>query len=83
MTKTPYTPQIDSAWELLEEVKDSELQKRGTKDFANGTAKAFILPRHIKKMEKISEQQRDMETVIGHNLDLVSARAEDLELSSN
>lgn len=83
MTKTPYTSQIDAAWQLLEAVKDSELQKKGTKDFADGTAKAFILPRHIDNIKRLSEKQCEMETIIGQNLDLVAARAEDMELSSN
>lgn len=83
MTKTPYTEQIESVSQLLEEVKDSDLQKRGTKDFANGTAKAFVLPRHIEGNKKISAEQYEMESIISQNIELVGARAEDLQLSSN
>mmetsp|Transcript_10839 Transcript_10839/g.13666 ORF Transcript_10839/g.13666 Transcript_10839/m.13666 type:complete len:127 (-) Transcript_10839:368-748(-) len=52
------------------------------KEFANGFAKARVLPVHLENMRKLSAEQFERETQIVRNIELVQARAEDLKQSS-
>ena len=45
--KTPYTAEINELTSFFHEIRDSELAKRGTKDFANGLVKKRTLPLHL------------------------------------
>ena len=82
MTKTPYSEDIAAAVALFEEVRDSDLAKKGTADFAEGVARSEIIPRHLSNMKKLSSDQHKLETQITSNLNLVRARASDIEASS-
>ena len=54
ISKTPYTAQISDTESFFNEMKDSDLAKRGIKDFSDGHAKETILPRHLKNLQKVS-----------------------------
>ena len=62
--KTPYSAEIESALSFFDEVRDSDLAKQGTKDFAFGMAKANVLPLHLQNMRELSADQFSSETQI-------------------
>lgn len=68
---------------FYDEVKASELSKRGIHDFATGTVKSSILHRHIKDIGDVNVYQNQREQRISDNIDKVVARSLDLEESSN
>lgn len=79
ISKTPYTDVIAAASAFVEEVKVSEIANKGTKDYANGVAKSMVLPRHLKDVKQLSVDQHEREVMIARNIELVRARAQDLE----
>ena len=83
MQTTPYTEQIEALGKFFDEVKESDLAKRCTKDFAEGTARSHVLPRHLESQRILAAQYFDKESQIARNIELVRARSQDLELSAS
>lgn len=83
--KTPYTAEINAAIAFYDEAIDSDVAKKGVKDYASGTAKDIVLRQmyhDAKIVEKVSTDEYEREALIVKNLELVRARAQDLEQSS-
>ena len=81
ISKTPYNDDITRLVDFFKEIKDSELSKKGIRDFTSGTVKEQVLPRHIRDTGDINREQLLREKRIASNLDIVQARSQDLELS--
>ena len=47
ISKTPYSEEISSLIEFFKEIKESKLSQKGVRDFATGTVKDTVIPRHI------------------------------------
>lgn len=48
ISQTPYSQEMSSLIDFFDEVKNSEISKRGIYDFTTGTVKSSVLPRHLK-----------------------------------
>lgn len=81
ISKTPYNEDITRLVAFFDEIKDSELSRRGIRDFTSGAVKEQILPRHIRDTGEVNREQLLRERQIASNLDQVQARSQDLELS--
>ena len=83
MSKTPYSEEISALATFFQEVKESEISKKGIRSFANGTVKSTILPRHIEETARASSEEFARERHITNNLQHIQSQAQDLEMSSN
>ena len=83
MENTPYSEEITALGVFYQEVKESELSKKGIRDYTSGVVKSSVLPRHIQEISHINQEQHQREKQISSNIELVNARAQDLEMSSN
>ena len=54
--RTPYSDGIDQIDNFFDDVKDSELAKKGTRDFAEAFVKAQVLPHHLEEMGRLSQE---------------------------
>ena len=59
------------------------MAKHGIKDFAEGTARAIIIPKHLGHMRDLSQDQHEREEAIVRDMELVRARSQELEHSSS
>ena len=71
MDRTPYSDGIDQIDNFFDDVKDSELAKKGTRDFAEAFVKAQVLPHHLEEMGRLSYEQNQREELIAKNIELV------------
>ena len=83
ISKTPYSEEISRIVDFFQEIKDSELSRKGIRAFTTGTVKEAVLPRHIRDTGDVNREQLLLEKEIATNLELVQERSQDLELSSN
>ena len=57
ISKTPYNDDITRIVAFFDEIKDSELSRKGIRDFTSGAVKEQILPRHIQDTGDVNKEQ--------------------------